>query len=290
MNNKHEVVKKNLSSTQVLKTLRVLLEDDYSMSDLIQKLNDNEPEPIFNNSVISKYINTCRFCGIVIPKIKNKYFVSKIPFGMKISDEEHAVLQDIQLFARAYISKKSKKQFDEFIKKMSIYSDRDIMRVDNSTIDLVCSRFEKAIDDERKVKIILKSGKSIFGIPLGFAENKGKKCLSILCDDVEHIVMPDKIIGIEVTKEKFQPIKSDHTVLFKLTGALASNYSLRANETLIISNKPDYITVMNEEENNLALMNRLLRYGELCEVESPKYVRDEIKKIIKDALANYGEV
>ena len=34
MKNKHEAVKKNLSSTQVLKTLRVLMRDDYSMAEL----------------------------------------------------------------------------------------------------------------------------------------------------------------------------------------------------------------------------------------------------------------
>lgn len=287
---KHEAVKRNLSSTQVLKTLRVLMEDDYSMSDLIQKLNENEPEPIFNNSVISKYINTCRFCGIVIPKIQNKYFVSKVPFGMNISDEEYEVLQDIQVCASTYISKKSKKQFDAFINKVEIYSNRNIIRVEDNTINLVYSVFEKAIDDARKIKLLLKSRETISCIPLGFTEHMGKRCLSVLCDNKERSVRPDRIIGIELSKEKFKQIKLDGAVLFKLTGALASNYSPRVNETIIISNKPNYITVMNDGENNLALINRLLRYGELCQIESPKPIRDEIKKTIKDTLANYGEI
>ena len=53
-------LKKNRSSMQVFKTLQLLLQDNYTMHELVEKLNLNEPEAIFNNSVISKYINTCR--------------------------------------------------------------------------------------------------------------------------------------------------------------------------------------------------------------------------------------
>ena len=73
-NNKNKLSqKKNLSSMQVIKTLQILLQGDYTMNELIEQLNANESEPIFNNSVVSKYINTCRYCGIEIPKIHNKY-------------------------------------------------------------------------------------------------------------------------------------------------------------------------------------------------------------------------
>ena len=66
-NNKNKLSqKKNLSSMQVIKTLQILLQGDYTMNELIEQLNANESEPIFNNSVVSKYINTCRYCGIEI--------------------------------------------------------------------------------------------------------------------------------------------------------------------------------------------------------------------------------
>ena len=68
-------LKKNMSSMQVMKTLQVLLQGNFTMQELIKRLNANENTPVFNNSVISKYINTCRYCGIDIPKIHNKYFI-----------------------------------------------------------------------------------------------------------------------------------------------------------------------------------------------------------------------
>ena len=52
--NDNQAVKRNQSSMQVLKTLQLLLEDNYTMSELIEKLNEKEDEPIFNNSVVSK--------------------------------------------------------------------------------------------------------------------------------------------------------------------------------------------------------------------------------------------
>ena len=47
-----QVVKRNLSSMQVLKTLQVLLEGNYTMNELTKKLNEDEDSPVFNHSVI----------------------------------------------------------------------------------------------------------------------------------------------------------------------------------------------------------------------------------------------
>ena len=48
-------IKKNLSSMQVLKTLQVLLQGNFTMQELIERLNKSEEEPVFNNSVIRVY-------------------------------------------------------------------------------------------------------------------------------------------------------------------------------------------------------------------------------------------
>ena len=77
------IAKKNNSGIQVIKTLQVLMDDNYTMAELVKKLNMNEKKPIFNHSVVSKYINTCRYCGISIPKIQNRYFIKrKISFDI----------------------------------------------------------------------------------------------------------------------------------------------------------------------------------------------------------------
>ena len=114
----NELVKKNISGMHVLKTLQVLLEGNYKMSELLEKLNANEKEPIFNNSVVSKYINTCRFCGIDIPKINNRYYITSMPFGLHLSQRDVELLAELQNIARKIFSTKFNKNFDKFLLKI----------------------------------------------------------------------------------------------------------------------------------------------------------------------------
>ena len=51
----NQFFKTNIAGMQVIKTLLMLLEDNYTMSELVEKLNEAEKEAIFNNNVISKY-------------------------------------------------------------------------------------------------------------------------------------------------------------------------------------------------------------------------------------------
>ena len=95
----NQFFKTNIAGMQVIKTLLMLLEDNYTMSELVQNLNNAEKEAIFNNNVISKYINTCRYCGVEIAKIHNKYFVTKLPFGLNLTTTELDLLYDLQSLA-----------------------------------------------------------------------------------------------------------------------------------------------------------------------------------------------
>ena len=128
--------KKNISSMQVLKTLQVLLQGNYTMQELVSILNENENEPLFNNSVISKYINTCRYCGIDIPKIHNKYFVASMPFGLELDVKDTDLLERLQNIIRQEMSKKNNKIFDGFIEKINRFSNKKISRVEKATYQI----------------------------------------------------------------------------------------------------------------------------------------------------------
>lgn len=287
-NNQGAPVKKNLSSTQVLKTLQVLMEGNYTMSELIQKLNENEPDSIFNNSVISKYINTCRFCGINILKFHNKYFVCSLPFGINISDSEYDLIKFLQNCAKNSISVTANKNFAKFITKLSKYSNREISRIEEDTLDLTCTIFEQAAKNENKIRLMLKNKEILECIPINILENNGKLYFHFIHNEKERNILIDRVSGLEVLKDKFKPVKRECTVIFKLTGDLAKNYSLRENEKIIKNDLPKSLTVINYNENSPVLLSRLLRYGDLCEIET-KYARSNIKNIIDEALKNYGE-
>lgn len=282
-----EAIKRNQSSMQVLKTLQLLLEDNYTMAELIQKLNMQEKEPIFNNSVVSKYINTCRFCGIDIPKIHNKYFVANLPFGLDLSSQEIDLLEKLQYTVQNTMSKKADNVFAKFIANLSKYSNKRIMRVEANTSQQVYELFDTAISEKRKIRLMFRA-KAIFEcIPLGIIQKKGKNCFHVIHNGKEKSISVDRISGIEVTDEKYEH-ESSQDVLFKLKGGLAERYSIRENEKIVTNELPNHIVVSNTGESKEALFSRLLRYDSSCEILYPAHYREEMKKLLDEMLDNYG--
>ena len=133
--------KTNTSSTQVLKTLRVLMQGDYSMNDLVDILNKNEADAIFNNSVISKYINTCRFCDFEIPKIHNKYYVAKIPFGLDLSNIDVDIIKSLQAFVQDEMASKYTNIINSFVSKICRFSNKEIKKVEKDEFLILLKKY-----------------------------------------------------------------------------------------------------------------------------------------------------
>ena len=105
----------------------------------------------------------------------------------------------------------------------------------------------------------------------------------------ERKILSDRLSCIDVTKEKFGIIKSNEEIVYKLTGGLATRYQIRPHEKIIDNHLPEYIVISNFGETPEMLLPRLARYDNLCEVKKPNIVREEMKKILNETLANYGE-
>ena len=284
-----ESLKKNLSSIQVLKTLQVLLQGNYTMQELINKLNTNEETPIFNNSVISKYINTCRYCGIDIPKIHNKYFVASMPFGLELTNTDITLLENLQNAVKENMTSRALKVFDSFVEKLNRYSNKKIARVEKNSYKLTSELFEGAVTDKRKINLMLKNKQILECIPLKMVENKGKTFFNIYYNNKERMIDSSRVSGIEILTQKFIQNFKDPSVIFVLKGDLAKRYTLRENEQLL-EQKTDTITISNRGENKDILFSRLLRYDDKCEIINPKIYRDEMIQILNETLQNYGEV
>lgn len=285
-----EAVKRNQSSMQVLKTLQLLLEDNYTMSELIHKLNANEKEPIFNNSVVSKYINTCRYVGMDIPKIHNKYFVASIPFGLELSSRERDLIDELQYAVKNTMSVKSDNTFAGFIEKLSRYSNKQIVRVEPKTRQQAFELFDKAVAERRRINLLFRA-KAVFEcIPLRITEKKGKTCFNVIHDGKEKVIAADRITGLEIVDRKFtQPENSPvQDVVFKIKGPLAERYTLKENEQIQTSNLPEFIVVTNAGEDKERLFSRLLRYDINCEILYPLHYREEMKNLLDKMLQNYG--
>lgn len=288
--NDNQAVKRNQSSMQVLKTLQLLLEDNYTMSELIEKLNEKEDEPIFNNSVVSKYINTCRHCGIDIPKIHNKYFVANLPFGLDLSVRDLDLLEKMQYTAQHNMTSKPNKLLDKFLFRLNKYSNKSIVRVEKKTAELTYEIFDKAVREHRRIVLMFRAKALLECIPISMSENKGKTYFNIIYNGKEKSIDAERISGIEILDKRFKESEaSTQLVVFTLKGDLSTRYTLREHEQLLTDNRPEYITVSNTGENKAALLSRLLRYDTSCEIENPVNYRDEMKAILNNMLSSYGE-
>ncbi len=283
----NQVVKKNLSSMQVLKTLQVLLEGNFTMNEILEKLNSREERPVFNNSVVSKYINTCRYCGISIPKIHNRYYVASIPFGLNLSLAEEDLLSEMQNVIRNKMSTKYNKVAERLFEKISRFSNKQIVRIERKEIKYFYEAFENAIENHRKIRLLLKVKYEMECTPVSITENKGKTYFNVIFNGKERFISEERISALEVLNIKSGDTSGDQTVLFKLRGDLVQRYSLREHESYV-SKSEDECVISNHGENKELLFSRLLRYDSSCEILNPIQYREEMKLLLDSALNNYG--
>ena len=145
-----QAAKINIASLQVLRTLQVLMEDNYEMSELIEILNTNNDEKPVNHSVVSKYINSCRYCGIEIPKIHNKYYVASLPFGLDLTIQDINLLGNLRQIARNLLSKKQIEVFEKFLAKINKFSNKKIANVQNKNQEDILKVFKEAVEEEQQ--------------------------------------------------------------------------------------------------------------------------------------------
>lgn len=281
-------VKKNLSSIQVLKTFKLLLQGNYTMSELVYKLNAEEKDAVFNNSTVSKYINTCRFIGIEIPKIQNRYFVASMPFGLDMSLRDIDLINLLQKSAKKFFTKTADKKFDNFIEKLSKYSNRNIYRISVGNESEIRDKFEAAVKENRKIRLMLRSKEIIECVPSDMLNIKGKLYFKIIESGNEKLYTLDRITGLEILNARFLSVDEENrAVVFKLKGNLAKRYQMRENEKELKRDE-NSVTVSNTGESRELLYSRLLRYDSLCEILEPLICREDMIKIINKTLSNYG--
>jgi len=280
--------KKNLSSIQVIKTLQVLLQGDFSMNELIKKLNADESFPIFNNSIISKYINTCRYIGIDIPKVNNKYYVASLPFGFKLTDIDIDTIKTLQFVVQNNMAQKKVSVFNDFITKLGRHSKRGITTVNSDEFIYSFELFERAVAKKVKIRLLFKGQDKLDCIPLKIIQ-EGKKTFFAVYNRRVRMIDTFRLAGIQLLSDKFvEPFNTNQVVVFKLSGKLAKRYQARDNETVEL-NSDGTITVTNTNENKEMLFSRLMRYEDLCEIIRPKEYRREFLQILNDTLKNYGK-
>ena len=305
-----------ISSTayRVLHLIKLLNENEYSI-DSLNKFFYYEPNIVraFSKEVIFKYLNTLRLAGYTIEKpTSSTYKLLKAPVTINLSEDELKSLVILENFVEGLYLNRLKKDFDSFMKKITRYlSNEHIVFLDNYRAeykanpyfdtfkfskysDLIREFEQYCIEDQRIIikykQPFDKKEKDIIFEPKSIKYNTNHVYIS----GYNTLIEEKQLINLNYVKEiKQLPIKSKANsatspVIFKLKGRLAKGYRLYEGEKIIQTDENNgSITISAYVEDRNLLIQRLLRYGDLCKLTYPKDLKDNMIKILDDALQNY---
>ncbi len=118
-------------------------------------------------------------------------------------------------------------------------------------------------------------------------QNRHLYLCALDCDSNEPLVLDIEAIDSvkQLSTKNRRMKKSAWTVTFALYGRLAKSYSPYPQEWIVSQNEYE-LRVRSHEQNTEALMNRLMKYGELCQVLSPKPLREAMQARINRLLTD----
>ena len=281
----------NLSSMRVLQLLNLLFEKSYTMQELMTAMGDITGERC-TNFLISKYINTCRFCGIDIQKVDGKYTLLKSPFGIDYSEEELNLIHDIDKLCSKMRVSKTVRSMKSLLEKLNQRSSKYYDKLSLPENDKNIENIEYAIESGYKIELTFKENdKTITAIvdPIEFTYKNLKLVLIVNHYDERKKIAYSDIENVNTSMIKISSNVSQTTVVFKLKNILAKRYTLKHGEKLVATDADGSISILNKSEDKVSLLNRLLKYGDLCEVMTPRGYRKDMKNLIDKTLENYGK-
>ncbi len=300
--------KYNDSCVKVFNLLSVLSNGTADFADVIQLFKDkNGKFTQKSNVILNKYMNTLKIFGIDIRKNKNKYYLMKMPFSINLDENGLCAVALIKSVLNFFPNGKEKKALENFIEKLQQRYDYSTQKLDNIItkfrnydLSFYYKKYEKQIadcekfcQDGQKIEIYYSEAdgqnKSIFCTPLELKYQKNQIGLCVYVPLLGQIVD----IPISAIKNIVQlPIKATKskmctTVIFKLKGDLAKRYKLREQEYTNGIDNDGWLVVVNSGEDFQSLSKRLFKYDKDCVVVSPKYLRENLIKMVDKTLKNY---
>lgn len=296
------------ASVRVLETLKVLYNKSSSIQDIISYFEKVDPNNrIYTNEVILKYINTLKVSGLRFLKIKDKYSLLNTPYQLEFNEDELNAIYLIEKLSEVLPEERVKKEINSFINELEKrFSDNTKMlshniakpdflnlEFDYSKYSQQIKEYEKYCIDGQRLKITYKNQNkvetSIMVEPIEIKYIESEVYFSVynpLSAQIQDISF-NFISKVEQLPLRSNPSSMLSSVTFKLKDRLAKGYKLHEGEELIEKKVDGNIIILNRTEDRVLLLKRLMRYGENCEVISPKTLREEMKQMIKSTLRNY---
>jgi predicted DNA-binding transcriptional regulator YafY len=296
------------TSIRVLETLKILSKSPASIQDIINCFEKMDPDNrIYTSEVILKYINTLKVFGFRFSKEKDKYVILNTPVQFYFDEKDLKAIYLIERAVGVLPENEINMEINKFLQDLEKrFSDntrllsRNINRTDFVDLEFNYKKYEEQIkkyekyclDGQRlKITYLNQNKKEISAMvePNEIKYRGNEVYLSVynpLSAQVQDINF-NFILQIEQLPLKSNPTTMFSSVTFELKDRLAKAYRLHDSEKLLQIKTNGNTVILNQKEDRMLLLKRLMRYGKNCEVISPKSLREEMHLMIKATLANY---
>lgn len=300
--------KKSDASIRVLETLKLLSIKNVSIQEIITHLEQtNHEKKVYTNEAILKYINTLKVFGFKFGKENGKYSLLNALVKFNFNESDLLGLKLLDESANIFPEETVKTKIVDFLQDLELHFSNETrmqsrkikktkppkLQPNHKQHSEMIKKLERYCLDGQKIKISYKSTKGVISIiaepnEINYIGNKIYFSIYNPMSAQIHKIRLNDITGIEQLPLRVNPTNITSSVTFLLKDRLANAYKLKENERLLNTNPDGSIVIINQREDRALLLRRLMRYGENCEVLSPKDLRESMHELIKSTIANYG--
>lgn len=297
--------KKHNTGLRILEVLKIILENDITKSELIDKLKKfSDDYHVFTPEVILKYFNTFDLLGLkVAKKGKNKYGLKNALFYTEFTKKELDIIEKMVESVKKLNNKLDEETMRKIILRLDKYTSCDLIKFQNKVLEEekylynenvkenVITTLKNMIYDKQNVNITyLNNNDDEETITVELKEIlEQRKHVYVVCYDSvlgrNRKISLDVITSIKQSPRKATGVSYLNSVVFEIYGRLASVYKLKPSEK-VLNFSNNHLTISNSEEDKDVLLHRLLKYGENCKILRPKSVQKEFLDLTEDILKN----
>lgn len=280
------------AGVRVLTLLKLLVESDISIKDIMQNTRKNFDD-IEAPETILKYLATLEFSGFKIKKINKKYSLCNSPVSFNLNEKELNLLTVICNAFKNSCLESERNDFDDFFIRLNKIVKQDfdyefLQEKEETVLSQKAQTYQDYIDLAQKLKIKYQGIEYTVEAKSVEIENE-KIYLNIYCFAKMSMMkfLTDEIENIEILPLKINNINITDSVVFEVYDRLIGNYKLRDCEKIQTFDEHKKVIVNSGEDKEL-LLKRLMKYGKNCKIISPKSFQTEfIEKIqrIKEKAA-----
>jgi predicted DNA-binding transcriptional regulator YafY len=302
--------KLNDGCLKIFQFLKLLYENNADYDSVVNIFQEDIKETNTNTIqvILNKYINTLKIFGIKIKKENNKYQLLSSLYSMNFTIDDLKAISILTSSLNNFPDIDLTQDVNNFIQSLETRMNNDDKNklndlnknipIDNSfyytNLKEQIKQCEQLCKDNHTLTILYKKRKkelSCKGTPKEVIYDSKDAYLKIYDSNTHHnLEIPiSNILSIVKSPQMAKPIEMNTTVIYKLKNRLAKTYKLKEFEHSEGFDKDGNQIIINKSGDIDTLIPRLLRYSYDCEVISPKYLREEMKRLILETINQYEE-